>query len=67
MANLEVINENALSMHELKEKLDNVKKRDEELNPRGIKTYEYISKFIKKDNKKLKEKLVELNKLRVEE
>ena len=67
MANLEVINENALSMHELKEKLDNVKKRDEELNPRGIKTYEYISKFIKKDNKKLKEKLVELNILRLKD
>ena len=67
MANLEVINERALSMHELKDKLDGIKKRDSEVNPRGIKTYEYINKFIKKDNKKLKEKLVELNILRLKD
>ncbi len=58
MANLEVINENALNIHELKEKLDGIKKRDSTLTPRGIKTYDHISKFIKKDSKKLKEKLV---------
>jgi len=67
MANLEVINENALNLHELKDKLDKIKKRDDTLNPRGIKTYEYINKFTKKDNKKLKEKLMQLNILRLKD
>ena len=61
MANLEVINENSLNIYELKDKMDSIKKRDGTLTPRGIKTYDYISKFVKKDFKKLKEKLVELN------
>jgi len=61
MVNLEVINENALSMSELKDKLDSIKKRDGTLNPRGIKTYDYITKFMRKDMKKIKEKLVQLN------
>ena len=61
MANLEVINENSLNIYELKDKMDNIKKRDGALTPRGIKTYDYISKFVKKDFKKLKEKLIELN------
>jgi len=61
MANLEVINENSLNIYELKDKMDSIKKRDGALTPRGIKTYNYISKFVKKDFKKLKEKLIELN------
>lgn len=61
MANLEVINENSLNIYELKDKMDSIKKRDGTLTPRGIKTYDYISKFVKKDFKKLKEKLIELN------
>ena len=61
MANLEVINENSLNIYELKDKMDSIKKSDGALTPRGIKTYNYISKFVKKDFKKLKEKLIELN------
>ena len=55
MVNLEIINENALSMNELKEKLDSIKKRDGTLTPRGIKTYDYIARFMKKDMKKIRE------------
>jgi|SRR3989344_2045734 len=61
MVNLEIINENALSMNELKEKLDSIKKRDGTLTPRGIKTYDYIARFMKKDMKKIREKLVQLS------
>ena len=65
MANLEIINENSLSMQDLREKLDKIKKRDETLNPRGIKTYEYINRFAKKDNKELKKNLEKLGILRL--
>src|SRR3989344_6273914 len=67
MANLDVINETPLSMQELKDKLDDIKKRDKDLNPRGIKTYDYINKFLKKDTKKNKEKLGELGILRLKD
>ena len=60
MVNLEITSENSLSIHDLKEKLDSIKKRDSTLTPRGIKTYEHISKFIKKDSKNLRGKLVEI-------
>ncbi len=60
MVNLEVVNEVSLSMEELKDKLDKIKKRDEDLNPRGIKTYEYINRIVKKDGKKLKVNLSKL-------
>ena len=67
MANLEIINETSLSMQDLKDKLDKVKKRDGDLNPRGIKTYDYISRFVKKDAKKLKENLGKLGILRLKD
>ncbi|MBS3135289.1 hypothetical protein J4406_02885 [Candidatus Woesearchaeota archaeon] len=67
MANLEIINENSLSMQDLREKLDKIKKRDETLNPRGIKTYEYINRFAKKDNKELKKNLEKLGILRLKD
>jgi len=61
MANLEIINENSLNIYELKDKLDQIKKRDKDISPRAIKTYDYISRFAKKDLKKIKESLVKLN------
>ena len=62
MANLEVVNETPLNFQEMKDKLDQIKKRDKDLNPRGIKTYDYISKFTAKKNfKKIKEDLVKLD------
>ena len=67
MANLEIINEISLSMQELKGKLDQVKKRDKDLNPRGIKTYDYITRIVKKDSSKLKENLSKLGVLRLKD
>jgi DNA-directed RNA polymerase subunit F len=67
MANLEIVNEYPLSMQELKEKLDQIKKRDKDLNPRGIKTYDYITRFLKKDSKKLKDSLNKLGILRLKD
>ena len=67
MANLEVLNETSLSLQELKEKLNEIKKRDGDLNPRGIKTYDYINKFSKKDTKKLKENLDKVGILRLKD
>ena len=54
-------------MQDLREKLDKIKKRDETLNPRGIKTYEYINRFAKKDNKELKKNLEKLGILRLKD
>ena len=67
MANLEIINETPLSMGKLKDKLDKIKKRDKDLNPRGIKTYDYINKFTKKDTKKLEAGLSKLGILRLKD
>jgi len=67
MANLEIINETPLSMQQLRDKLDQVKKRDKDLNPRSIKTYDYINKFSKKDTKKLRENLEKVGILRLKD
>lgn len=65
MVNLEIINEVPLSMQELRDKLDQVKKRDKDLNPRAIKTYDYINKFAKKNISKLRANLEKLEILRL--
>ena len=67
MANLEIINEISLNMQELKDKLDQVKKRDKDLNPRGIKVYDYITKFGNKNAPKLKNNLNGLGILRLKD
>jgi DNA-directed RNA polymerase subunit F len=64
MANIEVISEKPLTMAELADSLDDVKKRDKDLSPRAQKTYEYLKKFTKvsrKDIEKLKKSLDSLS------
>lgn len=64
MANIELINEMPITMAELKEKLEEIKKRDKELNARAQKTHDYLNKFVEikaKDAVKLKEELSKLN------
>lgn len=64
MANIELISERPLTLAELADSLDNVKKRDKDLTPRAQKTYEYLKKFTKstkKDVEKLRKSLEELN------
>ncbi len=70
MTNVEIINEMPLTMAELKEKLDEVKKRDKELKNKALKTYEYLNKFVNIKNKeviKLKEEIAKLQIPRLKE
>ena len=63
MSNVEIINESPLTMAELKEKLENVKKRDKELKTRALKTQGYLNNFIDlkaKDSLKIKEEITKL-------
>ena len=70
MTNLELISERALTMTELKEKLEGIKKRDKELSEKAQKTHEYLNKFSKlkgKETLKLKEEINNLTILRLKE
>ncbi len=70
MTNLELMSEAPLTMAELKEKLEEVKKRDEELNEKAQKTHDYLSKFVhikSKEALKLKGSLTDLNIPRLKE
>lgn len=64
MADIEILKEEPLNISVLKEKLEQVKKRDKELTPKAQKTYEYLQHFSKLNLKKiddLKEKFNKLN------
>lgn len=70
MANVEIVNEVPLTMAELKEKIEEIKKRDKELKPRTLKTHEYLEKFVSikgKDAIKIKEELLKLQIPRLKE
>ncbi len=70
MTNVDIINEVPLTMAELKEKLEEIKKRDKELKPRALKTHEYLQKFVSikgKDAIKIKEDLLKLQIPRLKE
>ena len=70
MANLELISEKVLTMTELKEKLEEIKKRDKELTEKAQRTYEYLNKFSKlkeKEALKLKEEITKLSIQRLKE
>lgn len=61
---IEVLSETPLTMAQLKEEIEHIKKRDKELGLRSNKTEEYLNKFTKLDAKKAEElakKLEELN------
>jgi len=63
MSNIELLKEEPKTMVEIKEILSNIKKRDKELTPRGIKTHDYISKFTKLTLKQVEELRDKINKL----
>lgn len=70
MANIDLINEMPITMAELKERLDEIKKRDKELKPRTLKTHEYLEKFVSikaKDALKIKEEIIKLQIPRLKE
>lgn len=64
MAKPNIITEKPISMTELKEEIENIKKRDKELNFRANRTEEYLKVFAQKDlkiTKELYEKIEKLN------
>ncbi len=62
MTNVEIISEKPISMNELREELEKIKKRDGELNFRASKTEEYLQHFISlKDYKELFKDIEALN------
>ena len=70
MPHVEILSEKPMSIPELKEKLQEIKKRDKELTPRATKTLEYLTQFTKlKDNQiaTLREKINSLNIPRLKE
>lgn len=46
MVKIEILNENPVSMIDVKTELESIKKRDKELNFRSVKTEEYLNQFI---------------------
>ncbi len=65
-----IVEETPLAMVEVRELLTKIKKRDEELNFRANKTYEYLTEFAKlkpKEFEEIKQKLQALDVPRVKE
>tara|TARA_Y100000034_G_C6776377_1_gene346688 strand:- start:180 stop:533 length:354 start_codon:yes stop_codon:yes gene_type:complete len=63
MPNSEIVQETPITLSELKEKINVIDKKDEELNFRANKVKEYLNKFVKLDVKKveeIKKKIAEL-------
>lgn len=70
MVKPEIIKETPISMANLKDEIEKIKKKSEKLNFRAQKTEEYLNQFTVLDSKKsndLKEKLVKMNIPRMKE
>ncbi len=65
MSKPEIIEETPISMFEVKEELNKIKKRDGELGFRGNKTDEYLGMFVKLSSAKSKELFADIEKLKV--
>jgi DNA-directed RNA polymerase subunit F len=60
-----IISESPVSMADMKDKLENIKKKEKELNFRSNKTYDYLSQFTILDKKKADELASKLEKLAI--
>jgi len=70
MASIKLIEEKPVSLSELKEKLEEIKERDKELDFRGNKVRDYLNKLVKMDTKasnELKSKIISLEIPRIKE
>ncbi len=65
MVKPEIISENPITLTELKQEIDKIKKRDKELNFRVGKTEEYLSHFVTLNKAKQDELIKKLEKLNV--
>ena len=61
----EILEETPITMSDLKDEINKIKKRDEELNFRVTKTEEYLNEFSKLSKTKREELVNKLNKLKV--
>lgn len=62
MTSAQILEETPITMTELKEEINNIKKRDKELNFRAQRVEEYLKEFAKfEKTKELNRKLLELN------
>ena len=66
MAEITTLNEKPVTIYEVKEKLNDIKKRDKELSFRAKKTEEYINNVILLKEKKANELMEELIKANIE-
>lgn len=60
-----ILEEKPIHLAELKEKLEKIESRDKELGFRATKTKDYLKKFSKLDNKKIKELIEKINALNI--
>lgn len=70
MPDVEIISERPLALVELKEKLEQIEKRDDKLGVRATKTKDYLAAITKhspKDTEELKKKILTLNVPRLKE
>ena len=68
MVKTQIISETPITMAQLKEDIEKIKKQDKELNIRATKTLEYLEQFAKpKQAKELAEKLTKLDIPRLKE
>lgn len=65
MPNEEIIKEEPLTMVEMKDELEAIKKRDTELNLRALKTLEYINQLTSLNIKQAKEFYTKIEKLKI--
>ena len=65
MSTLKVLSETPISMAEVKEEINKIKKRDEELGVRSGKTEEYLNEFCMLDLKKARELYEKIEKLNI--
>ncbi len=65
MAEIEIVNEHPLTLHEVRELLDSMKKRDKELHFRGNKVIEYLDAFTPKKEKNISSKKKSLAELAI--
>jgi DNA-directed RNA polymerase subunit F len=65
MTKPKILNEEPMSMVDVKQKLAEIKKKDKELNFRANKTEEYMSQFVEISPKQEEEIKAKLNKLKI--
>jgi len=65
MVKPEIIKETSISMAELKDEIEKIKKKSEKLNFRAEKTEEYLNQFISLDSKKANELKAKLEKMNI--